>query len=90
MMKRRSFAVRVFKCHFFPGEGNYSQQVGLGGGEFMKSLAAREPPVFLWFPIVPESHYMVYRFTGALIMGVDLSCVMVIPEQFSTALWISQ
>jgi hypothetical protein len=70
------------RCHAFPGEGNYSQHVGLGGGEFMKCLAAQEQPIFLWFPIVPESHYMVYRFSGALIMGVDLSCVMVMPEQF--------
>ena len=71
-----------YKCHLFPDHGNYSQHVGLSGGEFMRSMAALSPPVFLWFPIVPESHYMVYRFTGALIMGVDLNCVMVMPEQF--------
>ena len=70
------------KCHFFQGEDNYSQHVGLGGGEFITSLTAQPQPIFLWFPIVPESHYMMYRFTGALIMGVDLNCVMVMPEQF--------
>jgi len=69
------------KCRFFPSDGNYSQQVGLGGAEFMRSLAAFTPPVFLWFPILPESVYMVFRFTGALIMGVDLNCVMVMPER---------
>ena len=71
------------RCHFFPEERDYSQHVGLGGAEFMQSLAGQQP-IFLWFPIVPESHYMVYRFSGALIMGVDLNCVMVMPEQFRT------
>lgn len=70
------------KCRLFSEEGNYSQHVGLRGVEFMRSLAALRPPVFLWFPIVPESHYMVYRFTGALIIGVDMNFVMVVPEQF--------
>lgn len=70
------------KCRFFPDEANYSQHVGLGGAEFMRSFGTLELPVFLWFPIVPESHYMVYRFSGALIVGVDLNCVMVMPEQF--------
>lgn len=68
-------------CRFFPGEGHYSQHVGMGGAEFMRSLAALTPPIFLWFPILPESVYMVFRFTGALIMGVDFNCVMVMPER---------
>lgn len=69
-------------CRFFPGEANYSQHVGLAGVEFMRSLSARRRPVFLWFPIPPESHYMLFRFTGALIMGVDMGCIMVMPEPF--------
>jgi hypothetical protein len=70
------------KCRFFPDhEGAYTQHVGLGGTEFMSSLAQQEQPMFLWFPIVPQSHYMVYRFCGALIIGVDMNCVMVMPER---------
>lgn len=67
-------------CHFFPNESRYTQQVGLSGTEFMSSLAQHEQPTFLWFPILPESHYMVYRFCGALILGVDRNCILVMPE----------
>jgi len=70
------------KCRFFAEEKNYSQRLALPGVEFMKSLASLPQPIFLWFPIVPESHYMVYRFSGALIPGVDMNCVMVMPERF--------
>lgn len=70
------------KCRFFPDESRYAQHVGLSGVEFVRSLAGLRQPTFLWFPIVPESHYMVYRFSGALIMGVDMNCVMVMPERF--------
>jgi len=70
------------KCHFFPEESRYRQYVGLSGVEFMRSLTGMTQPVFLWFPILPESHYMVYRFSGALIMGVDMKCIMVMPERF--------
>ncbi len=70
------------KCRFFADESRYTQHVGLGGVDFMSSLAALQRPIFLWFPIVPESHYMVYRFTGALIMGVEINCVMLMPERF--------
>jgi hypothetical protein len=70
------------KCHHFPNESGYTQHVALTGMEFMGSLRKRTQPIFLWFPILPESVYMVYRFTGAVIMGVDLSCIMVMPERF--------
>jgi hypothetical protein len=70
------------KCERFPNETRYTQCVGLTGVEFMRSLRERTQPLFLWFPILPESVYMVHRFTGAVIMGVDLSCIMVMPERF--------
>lgn len=70
------------KCHFFPeADGLYTQHVGLAGTEFMASLAAEKQPMFLWFPMLPGSHYMMYRFTGALIIGVDMNCIMVMPER---------
>ena len=59
----------------------YTQHVGLSGTEFMMSLAQQKQPMFLWFPIVPESNYMVCRFTGGLIIGVDMNCIMVMPER---------
>jgi len=70
------------KCHHFTDESNYTQHVALTGVDFMNSLGQQEQPMFLWFPITPKSHYMVYRFTGALIMGVDMNCIMVMPERF--------
>jgi hypothetical protein len=70
------------RCRFFPEESGYTQHVGLGGVEFMQSLEQLKQPLFLWFPILPESHYMMFRFTGALIIGVDMKCVMVMPERF--------
>jgi len=70
------------KCHHFENEDNYTQHVGLSGVEFMNSLGQQKQPIFLWFPITPKSHYMVYRFSGALIMGVDMKCIMVMPERF--------
>lgn len=70
------------KCRFFPDhEGAYTQHVGLNGMAFMSSLAQQRQPIFLWFPILPKSHYMVYRFCGALILGVEMNCLMVMPEQ---------
>jgi len=70
------------RCSFFLDQNLYTQHVGLSGTEFMSSLAEQNQPILLWFPIVPESLYMIYRFTGALIMGVDLKCIMVMPERF--------
>ena len=68
-------------CHHFPGEGQYTQHVGLDGTQFMTSLAQQKRPFFLWLPIVPESDYMVCRFTAALIPGIDMNCIMVMPEK---------
>jgi hypothetical protein len=67
-------------CHHFPDQGHYQQHVGLNGKDFMGSLGEQKQPMFLWFPILPESHYLVFRFCGALILGVDMKCVMVMPE----------
>lgn len=70
------------KCHHFEGhDGSYTQHVGLGGAEFMMSLAERKQPMFLWFPILPESNYMENRFCGALIVGVEMNCIMAMPER---------
>jgi len=70
------------KCHHFEEHnGSYMQHVGLNGTEFMTSLAQQAQPMFLWFPILPESNYMVCRFSGALILGVEMNCIMVMPER---------
>jgi len=70
------------KCHHFEEHsGSYTQHVGLSGTEFMMSLAERKQPMFLWFPILPESNYMENRFCGALIVGVEMNCIMVMPER---------
>ncbi len=71
-----------YRCEdFLAHEGLYTQQVGLDGVQLMASLAQQKKPVFLWLPIVPKSDYMVCRFTGALIMGVDMNCILVMPER---------
>ena len=69
------------RCHFLANQTLYAQHVGLNGLQLMTSLSQQNKPIFLWFPIAPESDYMVCRFTGALIIGVDLNCVMVMPER---------
>jgi len=70
-----------YRCDRFSAhEGLYTQQVGLDGVQLMASLAQQKKPIFLWLPIVPKSDYAVCRFTGALIMGVDMNCIMVMPE----------
>lgn len=68
-------------CRFFPGVAGYRQHIGLSGSAFMASLSQQERPMFLWFPIAAESHYLVFRFCGALIIGVDMNCVMVMPDR---------
>lgn len=67
--------------HFTPGDGRYAQHRGLDGVQLMTSLAQQQQPVFLWFPIISPSDYMVCRFTAALIVGVEMNCVMVMPER---------
>ena len=70
------------QCHQFSEHTeSYTQHVGLSGTEFMMSLAQEKQPIFLWFPIVPTSNYLVCRFTGALIIGVEMNCIMVMPER---------
>ena len=70
------------RCGYFSTDVDvYTQHVGLNGVDFMASLSQLQKPMFLWFPVVPESDYLVCRFTGALIIGVDLNCVMVMPER---------
>ena len=70
------------RCHDFPDrEGLYTQHQGLEGLPFMAALCGQSPPIFLWLPIVFPSDYMVCRFTAALITGVDMNCVMVMPER---------
>lgn len=69
-------------CQFFlEHRESYTQHVGLSGTEFMTSLAQQKQPIFLWFPIVQNSEYLEHRFTGALIVGVELNCIMVMPER---------
>jgi len=68
-------------CHHFPGQEAYTQHMGLDGPRLMSSLAQQAQPIFLWFPIVPESEYFVFRFTGALIIGAEMNCIMVMPER---------
>jgi hypothetical protein len=67
--------------HFEEHSGTYTQHVGLNGVDFMASLAQQKQPMFLWFPILPDSNYMECRFCGALILGVEMNCVMVMPER---------
>ncbi len=70
------------KCHcFLAHDGLYTQHIGLNGTQLMTSLAEQKKPIFLWFPMVPKSDYMVCRFTGALIIGVEMNCIMVMPER---------
>jgi hypothetical protein len=68
-------------CGHFAGHDAYSQHRGLNGLQFMTSLAQQDQPIFLWFPIVAESEYLVFRFTGALIIGAEMNCIMVMPER---------
>jgi hypothetical protein len=68
-------------CRYFTGyEGLYLQHIGLSGAQLMVSLDQQKRPIFLWLPIVSPSDYLVCRFTAALLTGVDLNCVMVMPE----------
>jgi hypothetical protein len=70
------------RCSYFPAnDGLYTQHPGLDGLQLMTSLAQQKKPIFLWLPIVPTSEYLVCRFTGALIIGVEMNCVMVMPER---------
>lgn len=70
------------KCgHFAESDGLYTQHVGLDGIQLMACVARHEPPMFLWLPIIAPSDYLVCRFTAALITGVDMNCVMVMPER---------
>jgi hypothetical protein len=70
------------RCHYFLAhEGLYTQHLGLDGTQFTTSLAQQKKPIFLWLPIVSPSDYMVCRFTAALIIGVDMNCIMVMPER---------
>ncbi len=68
-------------CHHFAGHERYIQHRGLDGPQLMASLAQQTQPIFLWFPIVPESEYFIFRFTGALIIGAEMNCIMVMPER---------
>ena len=68
-------------CHHFPGHEAYTQHMGLDGPQLMTSLAQQARPMFLWFPIVAESEYLVFRFTGALIIGAEMNCIMVMPDR---------
>ena len=65
---------------FLAHEGLYTPLVGLEGVQLMTFLAQQKQPIFLWLPILPNSDYAVCRFTGALIVGVDMNCIMVMPE----------
>lgn len=67
--------------HFEEHDRTYTQHVGLNGADFMASLAQQKQPMFLWFPILPDSNYMECRFCGALIIGVEMNCIMVMPER---------
>lgn len=71
-----------YRCRFLSADdGLYTQHIGLSGVQLMTSLAQRDKPVFLWLPIVSPSDYMVCRFTAALIVGVEMNCIMVMPER---------
>ncbi len=70
------------RCHYFlANEGLYTQHIGLDGIQLLTSLAQQKKPIFLWLPIVSPSDYMVCRFTAALIIGVEMNCIMVMPER---------
>jgi hypothetical protein len=71
-------------CDHFSGKEAYTQHVGLDGTKLMTSFAQQSQPVFLWFPIAAETEYLVFRFSGALIIGVDMNCIMVMPERLRT------
>lgn len=68
-------------CGHFSGNEGYTQHIGLDGALLMMSLAQQAQPIFLWFPIAAETEYLVYRFTGSLIIGIDMNCVLVMPER---------
>jgi hypothetical protein len=67
--------------HFSRYEGRFIQNVGLSSVALIESICRREAPVFLWCPVPPDSDYTVFRFTGALALGVELGCVMLMPEK---------
>jgi hypothetical protein len=68
-------------CRHFAGHEAYTQHKGLDGSQLMTSLAQQTQPIFLWFPIVPDSEYFIFRFTGALIIGAEMNSIMVMPER---------
>jgi hypothetical protein len=68
-------------CRHFAGHEAYTQHKGLDGPQLMTSLAQQTQPIFLWFPIVPDSEYFIFRFTGALIIGTEMNSIMVMPER---------
>jgi len=70
------------RCDYFlANDGLYTQHIGLSGIQLMTALAQQEEPIFLWLPIATESDYMVSRFTGALTLGVDRNCILIMPER---------
>lgn len=71
-----------YRCRFFSADDRlYTQHIGLSGTQLMTSLAQQHKPLFIWLPIVFPSDYMVCRFTAALIVGVEMNGVMVMPER---------
>ncbi|MGO8819160.1 MAG: hypothetical protein ACLQVG_31355 [Terriglobia bacterium] len=71
-----------YRCRFFSADDKlYTQHIGLGGVHMMTSLAEQRKPLFIWLPIVFPSDYLVCRFTAALIVGVEMNGIMVMPER---------
>jgi hypothetical protein len=71
-----------YRCRFFSADDKlYTQHIGLSGVQLMTSLGEQRRPLFIWLPIVSPSDYLVCRFTAALIVGVEMNGVMVMPER---------
>jgi len=59
----------------------YTHIRGLGGTQLVAALCQQTQPLLLWMAVIPASNYTTNRFTGALNFGVDLNCVMIMPER---------
>ena len=70
-----------YRCRFFSADDKlYTQHIGLDGMQLMTSLAELKKPLFIWLPVVFPSEYLICRFTAALIVGVEMNGIMVMPE----------
>lgn len=70
------------RCDVFDAYASlYTHIRGLDGNRLMAALSEQPAPIYLWLAVNPASNYTTCRFSGALTFGVDMNCVMIMPER---------